>query len=189
MNHLSDEQLVESCLKGNMSHGKLLYKRYERRIEYYVSKKVSIDDVEDCVQEIFIRAFNRLGQYKNKNDAKFSTWLFTIATHACYDYWRKHRQKNEVPLEIPVESKDGETWEIPFPSPNPGPDDLLYRKELKDMINKALNRLSEKERTVALLGMVQEFSYEEISEITGIPKGTVGSMLFNIKRKLKGDLN
>jgi len=187
LNHLSDEQLVESCLKGNMSHGKLLYKRYERRIEYYVSKKVSIDDVEDCVQEIFLRAFNNLGKYKKK--AKFSTWLFTIATHACYDYWRKHKQRNEMPLEIPVESKDGETWEIPFPSPNPGPDDLMYRKELRDRIKKAMDQLSEKERTVASLKMVQGFSQEEISEITGIPEGTVGSMLFNIKRKLKRYLN
>ena len=140
------------------------------------------ESAEDVVQETMIKLYQKKHYYKEI--AKFSTWLYTIAKNLANTELRK--RKNRKTTLLSQFSKDDKTYEIPS-------EDLEIGQEVQtDVVNEiimdAVNQLSEKFKTVIILRDIQEISYEEISEIIGVPIGTVKSRINRARLQLQVEL-
>lgn len=181
-----DRILIEQALAGNEKAYRLLLNRHKDAIYRMIVKIVhSQEEAWDLVQETFMKAFGSLSTYKSQY--RFTTWLYKIAANSCIDFLRKKRL-DSFSLDQPLETKDGEvTIELPDWTHNPEAD--LTSKQKSISIDEAIGSLPQKYREVIDLRHKQDKSYEEISQILGIPVGTVKARIFRarelLKRKLK----
>jgi RNA polymerase sigma-70 factor, ECF subfamily len=169
-----DGQLVAAALAGHGDAFGTLVERYERAV-YHLCLRTMRDpeEAKDCAQEAFFKAFRSLRTFKV--GAKFSTWIFSIAYHACCD--RLGRRKRFTDDELP----DGA-------DPTPGPAQLAEQHDEARALRAAIEALPEKYRTVITLYHLQGRQYEEIAQVLGLPMGTVKTHLFRAKDLLRKTL-
>lgn len=169
------EQLpVREARAGEPSAWDALFKRYQLPLYTYVFELVRHEQTSlDIVQETFINAARHIGGLRE--DEKFGSWLFGIAHQKCIQHWRKRR-----PELVSIEDDDAK--EVGF---DPGPEEMLIRKEQEEAFMRLLGELTEPHRAVLLLHFVEDFSLEEIAGITGAQIGTVKSRLHYAKKTLK----
>ncbi len=177
-----DSQLVDRALSGEQGAFRELYDRYQQRIYALAGSMVGqVDEVHDIVQETFVRAFRSLKSFKGKSS--FYTWLYRIAINAATDHRRKQARQSRYQSERPLEEIDRGATQIAAPqSDNPEAD--LYRSELSELMNRALEMLSDEHRKVIVLREVNGLSYQEIAEVTGTTIGTVMSRIHYGRKKL-----
>ncbi|MFM2081558.1 MAG: hypothetical protein RL380_249 [Verrucomicrobiota bacterium] len=169
---------VPQARAGDPAAWDALFRRYQLPIYVYVFELVHHEQVSlDLVQETFIAAARHLGSLRD--DAKFGSWLFGIAHQKCLQRWRKQNREQEIfrdaPDELAAAPDDFE----------PGPDDLLIRRESEAEFMKLIHQLPPPQRAVLLLHFVEDFSLAEIADITGAQLGTVKSRLHYAKRGLR----
>jgi len=182
----SDEQLVEACRAGSQQHWRLLFERYKNYVAHIAWKMVGdTETARDLTQETFLRAVKGLKRFKG--DSTFKTWLTRIVVNLCKDHskgaYARH-DKFHVPLDSPEE---GGTGEIPDRDPSTEPETCLLQKELKTVVEAAMDKLSTDHKTVVLLWQ-QGFSYAEIAEITNTPENTVGTRIYYAKLEMRNQL-
>jgi len=177
---IPDEELMFHLARGNDYALEVLVKRYELKIINFVYRMVGdFDQAEDIAQEVFIRVYRHRERYRPI--AKFSTWLYTIATNLAKSELRRRSIFNPISLtllkgERPSASKKG-------------PESALLEKELGEKIQEGIGRLKANYRVPLVLRDVEGLSYEEISEIVGCPLGTVKSRINRARLKLREMLN
>ena len=169
-----DESLpVAAARAGNPAAWDALFRRYQLPLYVYAYELLRHEqNALDAVQETFINAARHLGSLRD--DAKFGSWLFGIAHQKCAQHWRKPRRE---------ESLDESYSEQPDDEPLPA--DLLIRAEQEEELMTLLHQLTEPHRAVLLLHFLEEFSLEEIADITGVGLGTVKSRLHYAKKSLR----
>ncbi len=151
-----------------------LFRRYQLPLYVYVFELVRDEQASlDIVQETFINAARHLESLRD--DDKFGSWLFGIAHQKCIQRWRK-RTREETALE-----EAGAT----LPEFETGPDELLIRREQEEVFMEALKQLPPPQRSVLLLHFIEDFSIEEIAEISGAAVGTVKSRIYYAKKALR----
>ena len=151
-----------------------LFKRYQLPLLAYASESVrNVQTGMDIVQETFINAVRYLDRLQD--DAKFGSWLFSIAHQKCIQHWR--RAKGEEPF-------DAAEWETAA-SGELDPSDWLIRKEEEALFMKSLGELPAVQRSVLLLHFLEHFSLEEIAQITESNPGTVKSRIHYAKNALR----
>jgi len=146
-------------------------------------------DAEDAAQEIFVKVYRSLKRFRL--DSSFSTWLHRIAVNTCknkiksleYRYRKKQARLNNDGIgERPYSMEPGQESHSPMAE--------LERKERMKAIQKAIDALPAKQKTVVVLRDIQGFSYDEITRITGYKLGTLKSRLararLDLRDKLKG---
>ena len=138
------------------------------------------DDVEDLVQETFIKAFAALDSYAPQ--FAFSTWLYKIASNHAIDYLRKRRVPT-VSIDKPVQTKDGEV-QMELPDTTYHPDHDLVDKQRRQILHDAVEDLPEKYRRVIVMRHQQDMAYEEIADALGLPLGTVKAHIFRARELL-----
>lgn len=140
---------------------------------------------EDLVQDTIERAIKAIDQYRQGTNAK--AWLFKIMrNHFINGYRKRARRPNMVDYEdVAAVIPDQESQNIP--SLMDWNDESL-QDMVGDELSAAMNRLSDDFRTVIILSDLQDFKYEEIAEILGVPIGTVRSRLFRARNLLAKDL-
>lgn len=181
---LEDDKYVKQAIKGNQDAYKKLMDKYQKPLYFHVLKMVrNHEQVEDIVQEAFMKAFNNLNSY-NTNYA-FSTWLYRITTNHTIDYLRK-KKLNTTSINEPVKTRDGE-MEIQI-SDEAETDRNIIRKERKQIIHNAINNLPKKYRKVIEMRHLQELSYQEIAEQLDLPLGTVKAHIFRAREMLYKEL-
>ncbi len=175
--NLSKEELwVRRAQSGDQAAFTNLVYRYERFVYNLALRGVSDpNEAEDIAQEAFLRAWQALPRFQRKS--KFSTWLYRIVVNLCYN--RLPRLKRELAA-IPVELID----ELPGESPD-NPDELMRDTEQRAFLHDQIERLPDGYRLILLLRYRQGLSYEEISEITEMPLGTVKTGLYRAHRQLR----
>lgn len=177
---LEDDKFVQAAVKGDQKAFKSLMDKYEKPLYYHVLKMVKVhEQVEDLVQEAFMKAFNNLQSY-NTNYA-FSTWLYRITTNHTIDYLRK-RKLDTTSIHNPYKTKDGEI-EIQI-SDTVETDRNIIKKERKAIIHQAIENLPDKYREVIEMRHLEELSYQEISEHLDLPLGTVKAHIFRAREML-----
>lgn len=151
-----------------------LFKRYQLPLYTYVFELTHHEQTSlDIVQETFINAVRHIGSLRDDN--KFGSWLFGIAHQKCAQHWRKQR-----PDSIPIEERED------FPDTDTSdPAEILISKEREGEFMRMLYKLSQPHRAALLLHFVEDFSIEEISNITDVPAGTVKSRLHHAKNALR----
>lgn len=181
---LEDDKFVKRAIKGDQDAYKDLMDKYQKPLYFHVLKMVrNHEQVEDLVQEAFMKAFNNLDSY-NTNYA-FSTWLYRITTNHTIDYLRK-KKLNTTSINEPVKTRDGE-MEIQI-SDEAETDRDIIRKERKTIIHNAINNLPKKYRRVIEMRHLQELSYQEIAEQLDLPLGTVKAHIFRAREMLYKEL-
>lgn len=166
---------VQQAKAGDAEAWNVLFKRYQLPIYVYVFELLHEEQASlDAVQETFIAAVRHITSLRE--DAKFGSWLFGIAHQKCIQRWRKQSSRPEIALD------DAEPPETDF---HEGPDDWLIRREDEEEFMNLLNQLPLPQRSALLLFFVEDFSLEQIAEITGAAVGTVKSRLHYGKRALR----
>jgi RNA polymerase sigma-70 factor (ECF subfamily) len=165
---------VQQAKAGEPEAWNILFRRYQLPLYVYVFEMARDEQTTlDIVQETFIAAVRHIGSLRE--DAKFGGWLFGIAHQKFVQWWRKQNRAAAA----------REEFAEPPPDLEDGPDELLIRREQEAEFMRLLNQLPPSQRSVLLLYFVEDFSLEQISEITGTPVGTVKSRLHYAKRALR----
>jgi len=178
---LEDDVLVKKAIGGDEEAYKRLVDKYERALYYHILKMIKDkEQVEDLVQETFVKAFDNLNTYST--NYAFSTWLYRIATNHTIDYLRKKKLKT-LSIDKPMKTKDGE-MEMQLPDDSAGTDRDIIRKQRQKIVQHAIDDLPEKYRKVIQLRHMEEKSYKEISDILDRPLGTVKAHIFRAREML-----
>jgi RNA polymerase sigma-70 factor (ECF subfamily) len=166
-----DGELVALTLRGNSDAFATLVERYDRAVYHLAYRTLrDVEEARDATQEAFFKAFRSLRTFKP--GAKFSTWIFAIAYHACCD--RLNRRKHYTGDELPERADAG-----------PGPEQQVIDLDRAARLRRAIEALPEKYRTVITLFHLQGKQYDEIATVLGLPMGTVKTHLFRAKEQLR----
>ncbi|TWD89760.1 RNA polymerase sigma (SigW) subunit [Neobacillus bataviensis] len=141
-------------------------------------------EAEDIAQEAFIRAYVNIQSFKQ--DKKFSTWLFRIATNLCIDRIRK--KKPDYYLDAEVAGTEGLTMYSQISSDSPLPESEVESLELQETVQKEILKLPEKYRSAIVLKYMEDMSLNEISEILNLPLGTVKTRIHRGREALRQQL-
>jgi RNA polymerase sigma-70 factor (ECF subfamily) len=159
---LSDSELIAAVLKGDAASFEPLITKYQPRVFATARRYARREsEVEDIVQEIFLKAFSKLSSFRG--DAPFEHWLMRLAVRTCYDFLRGHQRNRETAFS---ELTEPETeWLDRFVVQ---PDDASESASAaRDLINKILEQLSPPARLVITLLEIEERSVKEIAALTG----------------------
>ncbi len=192
----SDEVLIRRCRQGDERSFDILFDRYKGRIYTFILRFVRNEKTaEDIFQETFIRVFRKARYFRHQ--AKFSTWLYTIAANLCRDELKKRKRREVFSLDAPASHPKAEE---PVPSRiqvisdlSDGPREEAEKRELKGVLALALDELPENSRQVVELHVMHGLRYREVAEIMGCPVGTVQSRMHNaiqvLRKKVRRKLN
>ncbi|MFZ0452795.1 MAG: sigma-70 family RNA polymerase sigma factor [Ignavibacteriaceae bacterium] len=174
LNELADEELIlEFQRNGTIKAYEILVQRYKNPLINYVFR--FLGDYEACVdivQETMIKVYRYKDSYSSI--AKFSTWIYTIAGNLARTEYQRRKRRKIFSIDSYGDEKD-ETYEIPDESFDP---ERITDSGIKEkIIQDALEKVSKAYREVVILRDIQDLSYEEISEITNLPVGTVKSRI------------
>ncbi len=158
----SDTDLIAAVRRGDTASFEPLIAKYQPRIfataRRYARRE---DEVEDIVQEVFLKAFSKLSGYRG--DAPFEHWLMRLAVRTCYDFLRSHQRSRENSFsELHEEEND---WLERFMA-EPG-DDSEHSSAAKALVDAILEQLSPAARLIITLLEIEDRSVKEIAALTG----------------------
>lgn len=176
----SDNEIIRLILDGDINLFAILQKKYKRIISNLIKKMIKDeDDIEDLIQETFIKAYNALPNFQFSYS--FSSWIYRIASNTCIDFIRK-KKFNFVYIDEYTGDDDNPVFEIKDSSYRP---DIEYNnKEKKEFLNKVINQLPDNYRIIIKLRHDDELEYQEIADKLNIPIGTVKVNLFRARKQL-----
>ena len=164
----SDAMLVRRYLNGDARAFEILFKKYQTPIFNLVSRMVNGEDAYDLTQDVFCNALRGLPNFRG--EAKFSTWLYSIARNVCLNRLRRVSSAGEESLD-----EIEERFEMPDPSIDVHK--MAETHELQRLVNSALATLPPEQRLLIALRDFEGLSYEEISQVTGMTLSNVKSRL------------
>jgi RNA polymerase sigma-70 factor, ECF subfamily len=166
-----DELLVIRCRQGDpLAYGELV-RALERKLFYYVRQFVGSDEnAADVLQEVWLAVFGRIRGLRDGGALR--PWIYRIAHDKAVSHFRHHRTEPSAGAE-PIE-------EIAEPTVDPDWNAFDAR-----WVHRALDGLSAAHREVLTLFFLEEMTYAEIAQVTGVPMGLVKSRLHYAKRKLR----
>jgi RNA polymerase sigma-70 factor (ECF subfamily) len=167
----SDEELVEACQAGEASAFDVLVARWEDRIRGAAFRFLgSEEEARDVAQEAFLKAYRALGGFKR--EARFSSWLYQIATNLCRDRLRRRKTRATVSLEA-LEEAGPVMVEM-----RPDAHERLLERDLAQAVRRAIHALPEEQREVVILKEYQELTFLEIAQALDVPVSTVKTRLY-----------
>jgi len=175
---------------GDQQSFELLLQRYRTPLVNFLYRMVrSREQAEDLAQEVFLRVYRAREDYEPS--AKFTTWLFRIATNLALNSLRDHRyQKLEISMDAPVvaDAESGDERPMEVADEHPDIEQHLVEEARKKMIRHAIEKLPEKQRAAVLLHKYQELDYAEISKILRCSESALKSLLFRAYETLRVEL-
>ncbi len=179
LNDENDNRIVAKILSSKKHMFETLVERYKNGIMTLLYRFLgNREEAEDAAQDTFVRAFKYLKSYDS--NAKFSSWLFKIATNCAYKQLSKIRKRSFESLDdVQVGSKVKEPEDI-----SSFPEKVVVDGERAVILQEALAKLPDHYREVLILRFMQDLSYNEISEIMEIPISSVKVNLHRAKARL-----
>src|ERR1700687_11474 len=179
-----ESQLVVRAQKGDSAAFEILVRAHQQRVFAVVGGILRVRaDVEDIAQQVFMKAYFSLPPFDQR--AAFSTWLYKIAVNECWDYLRKKKVR---PLVYESDLSEEQVRQFTASSEHSATteryDQTSRRVELRQLVDRLLNELDERERLMVLLKGVEGFSVEEISGILELNVNTVKVRLFRARGRL-----
>lgn len=181
----TDEELVARSLSGDPDSFNQLILRWERPIYALAYRTIGREDeARDVCQETFLRAFRALPRFRGQ--AKFSSWLYRITLNLCRDWMRKQRR---APVVQPPEDVD--LFDMAAAAePSESIEDLVARRDLSRLVELAMAKLPEEQRTAIVLKEYHGLTFQEIADLVGCPLSTVKTRLYQglavLRRELAG---
>ena len=179
--------LVRRVQTGDLNSFYELVRPYERAVSLAARGLVKNDaDAEDVAQEAVLKAFKGICHFRG--EAKFSTWLIQITINEAKMKLRKDRRHLYDSIEEGQQGEDGDYIPRDFADWREIPSEALQRKEIRDALNKALDSLPDKYRTVLVLRDVQQLSIKETAQVLGISESNVKTRLLRARLQLRDAL-
>ena len=181
--------MVKACLDGQKEAFDILVEKYHRRIYNLAYRFVGEpEEANDLAQEIFTAAYQNLKKFRG--DAKFSTWLFQIATNRGKNRFKYLKRRGHFANRGQSEGTDeGDFLPKEIPDESGNPETLLAGKEVQRIVQNAINELDPDHKAIVILRDIEGLSYDEIAQILNLPEGTTKSRLHRarmvVKEKLK----
>lgn len=169
--------LIKKARRGDGRAFSMLIENHERFVFNVVYRITgNAEDARDVSQEAFIKAFKNFESYDESS--AFSTWLYRIAVNTAIDYIRKRKKENSISFEDYIVDEKNQKGDS-------GIEEKVISKEGVKNIISAVNMLDDEFKTVVVLRDMEGMDYKEISDITGLPLGTVKSRLSRGRGKLR----
>jgi RNA polymerase sigma-70 factor (ECF subfamily) len=173
-----ERQLVAAARNGDHQAFEALVLKYQDRIYRLIQRLVSSADVvDDLAQEVFIRAYSSLGDFKG--ESSLYTWLYKIALNLCRNHYRTRGRR---PVHEELDEADGASG---MAAADGTPEDAAFRREFWEHLRQGLDELPAEQREAVVFCDLEGMSYEEMAEVMGVPIGTVRSRIFRGRRALQ----
>jgi RNA polymerase sigma-70 factor (ECF subfamily) len=183
---IRSEELMARIAKGDNDAFEILVNRHQTSILNLIYRFIGDrTQAKDLAQEVFIRVWQAARSYKP--EAKFTTWIYRIATNVCFNELKSARRRRWFQFHRSNEDNEGSIEET-FPDGSPTAEDLLLEKERSRQISDALQSLPDNQRMALVLRRYDDLSYEEIAGILNCSVSAVESLLVRAKRTLQEKL-
>ena len=174
----SDLDVVKAVLDGEKESYSILVDRYKVKGMSLAFRILNNrEDAEDALQQAFIRAYKSLSTFEKKSS--FATWFYRILYNVCITNVTRNKSKFFENIE------DVQEIEVVEESDYSNTEEILSSNEFAEILNTEMEKLEPIYSTILTLFYVQELSYNEITEITGLPLGTIKNRLFRARTQLK----
>ena len=172
---MTETEAIDRCRKGDIAGLQVLYEMHRTKA-YHLSWRMlgSSEDAEDALQEVFLKVFDRIKNYRG--DSAFSTWLYRMTTNHCLDLLRRRKIVAFLGFENAPEVADKKDSAKAI--------DL----GLSPSVERVLAKLPEKQKACLLLREMDELSYEDIAVALQLSLGSVKSNIHRAKAFLKEEL-
>jgi RNA polymerase sigma-70 factor (ECF subfamily) len=181
----SDVQLMLDVKAGDDASFELLLRKYRTPLVNYLGRMMGDPAAgEDLAQDVFLRVYRARSQYAPS--AKFTTWMFRIATNLALNARRDGRYRQlEVSIQEGNNSEDGEARVLEIPDGQPGAEQHLMARDRAALIRRAIEELPEKQRAAVVLHKYEEMDYDQIAGILGCSESALKSLLFRAYETLR----
>ncbi len=181
----SDVQLMLDVKAGDDASFELLLQKYRTPLVNFLFRMVrDTATAEDLAQEVFLRVYRARKEYSPS--AKFTTWLFRIATNLALNSVRDNRHRRmEISLDAPAEEDEAP---LQVPTREMRIDEHMVERDRADFIRRAVASLPEKQRVAVLLHKYEEMDYGEIARILDCSESALKSLLFRAYENLRVQL-
>lgn len=159
---------VKACQRGDRDAQQRLYESCHQRVYRLAVRMVGLQDAADVTQNVFLQVYRKIELFVGK--AKFNTWLYRLTVNEALQHLRRRRRWRFLSI-------------FREPMSRRRPEET--RGEVKEVLDRALERIDPELRSVFVLREAEDLSYREIAESVGIPEGTVGSRLNRARRELR----
>jgi RNA polymerase sigma factor (sigma-70 family) len=177
MIRMEDVDLIAQVKNGNTNAFRFLVDKYKNLVWHMVLRMINQqEDAEDICQDVFMRVFRDIGKFRG--ESKLSTWIGTIAYNTCIDHLRKKGREKTYATDNLGKILAGK---ISMDSASSRVD----KSYLKNIVHKIIEAMPVHYRTVITLYHLEEMSYREMEEITGMPEGTIKSYLNRSRQILR----
>jgi RNA polymerase sigma-70 factor, ECF subfamily len=185
---MDDHQLLAASGAGGEDAFLEITRRYRNQITNYVYRMLDdYDRAVDLTQETFVRVWVNAARYQATYS--FSTYIYKIAHNLAISELRQRKRRRTIQLPTFFSDKDNEEMEVEIEDrKQPMADDVMIGDERRQAVSRAIASLPEKYRAALVLCDIEEKSYEEISEVLGLPVGTVKSRINRARNLLKEKL-
>ncbi|MBV9766202.1 MAG: RNA polymerase sigma factor [Acidobacteriaceae bacterium] len=177
----TDSAAAEAARNGNQHAFRVLVERHSHSVFRLAFRMTGNEqDAEDLVQETFLRAFKQLQRFDGR--AAFGTWLYRICANCSLDWIRARKSRREQQTSSDDESLN---WLDRVATPEPSPERLTESGQIAELLEPALKRLSEMERTAFVLRHYEGCDIEEIARALGVQTNAAKHSVFRAVQKLR----
>jgi RNA polymerase sigma-70 factor, ECF subfamily len=176
--------IVRRIVAGDANAFEQLIERYGKLVISIVKKHVPFDQIDDTLQDVFLRTYRSLPTFKS--DDGFKSWLSVIAVRTCYDFWRERYKSRELPMSSLTEEHRAWLESALSDQSSQSFSEKSIQKEAREVLDWALDRLSAADRMVLELVYLEGHSVKEAAALMGWSSANVKVRLFRSRRKLHG---
>jgi len=185
----TDEMLMVRYQRGEREAFAELVRRHNRPIYNFVRRQLRVSSLaEDVTQDVFMRLVQNAAEFKH--EARFLTWLYTIARNLCVDQTRRRKHRKHASLDAPMDTSEesGSLMDV-IPSGEMSSDRKSVNKQLHETMQRAIEGLSEEQREVFLMREFLDMPFKQIADVVGVPENTVKSRMRYALEKLRLELD
>ena len=177
-----DGEIVRQVIAGDVRLFEHLMKKYQHLVLAIVKKHVPCNQIEDTVQDVFIRIYRSLPTFRGNNS--FGHWLSVIAVRTCYDFWREHYRSRELAMSSLTDQHQAWLDAALFDNSSQAFREAGLQKEAREILDWALDRVSAEDRMVLELVYLEGHSVKEAADLLGWSTANVKVRLFRSRKKL-----
>jgi len=184
---LEEIELVEKLKKRDARAFEQLIRKFNVPIFNLLYRMTGVrEEAEDLAQEVFVNVYKKIALFRG--ESPLSTWIYRIAYNLCMNrrkYLGRRRDRERQEFDDAAERNIVESASMATSAKVARPDEMAEGLQMERLVQEAISALDEEHRVILVLRDVQNMTYEEISEITGLAAGTVKSRLHRARALLR----
>ena len=181
-----EELLIRKAQRGNLKAFEDLVRCYDEKIMRLIYNMVNnVEDTRDIYQEVFLNAYKAITKFRFESE--FYTWLYRIVVNRCINFRKQKARVQHDSLDNYLDENNS-SWKILNITENKNPEEDYINKELNELIQTSIDRLSAQQKSVFILKHYHGYKLSEIATIMNCSEGTVKNYMFRAVQKLKNHL-